>query len=113
MIIDSHAHFVMTDEMYRYMSELVASRANPAAPFGGVSEAALHAVSDRLISIMDGVGTDVQFLSPRPYMMMHSVKPAKVTALWTRAVNDAIHAQCLLHPERFRGVAGLPQVRTE
>ena len=81
MIIDSHAHVVMTDELYRYMSELVASRANPAAPFSGIKEEALHAVSDRLIAIMDGVGTDVQFLSPRPYMMLHSIKPAKVTAL--------------------------------
>lgn len=113
MIIDSHAHVVMTDELYRYMSELVASRANPAAPFSGVKEEALHAVSNRLIAIMDGVGTDVQFLSPRPYMMLHSIKPSKVTALWTRAVNDAIHAQCQLHPDRFRGVAGLPQFRAE
>lgn len=113
MIVDSHAHVLMSDELYRYMSELVASRANPAGPFSGVGEAALRAVSERLITIMDGVGTDVQFLSPRPYMMMHSVKPAQVTNLWTRAVNDAIHAQCQLYPQRFRGVAGLPQYRGE
>jgi 4-oxalmesaconate hydratase len=111
MIIDSHAHIVMPDELYRYMGELVASRANPAGPFGGVAAEVIHTVARRLISIMDGVGTDLQFLSPRPYMMLHSLKPAKVTALWTRAVNDAIHAQCQLYPKRFRGVAGLPQYR--
>ena len=104
MIIDSHAHVVMTDELYRYMGELVASRANPAGPFAGVGEDALHAVSKRLIGIMDGVGTDIQFLSPRPYMMLHSIKPARVTQMWTRAVNDAIHAQCQLYPDRFRGM---------
>ena len=38
-----------------------------------------------IIDIMDTVGTDIQFLSPRPYMQMHSVKPARVTALWTAA----------------------------
>jgi 4-oxalmesaconate hydratase len=113
VIVDSHAHVVMTDELYRYMSELVASRANPAGPFSGGSEAATRAVTDRLVEIMDGVGTDIQFLSPRPYMMMHSVKPPKVTEVWTRAVNDAIHAQCMMRPDRFRGVAGLPQYRAE
>lgn len=113
MIIDSHAHVVMTDELYRYMGELVASRANPAGPFAGVGEDALHAVSKRLIGIMDGVGTNIQFLSPRPYMMLHSIKPARVTQMWTRAVNDAIHAQCQLYPDRFRGIAGLPQYYAE
>src|SRR5258706_8172856 len=113
MIIDSHAHVVMTDALYRYMGELVASRANPAGPFAGVGEAALHEVSGRLLSIMDGVGTDIQFLSPRPYMMMHSSKSGRVTGMWTRAVNNAIHAQCKLHPDRFRGVAGLPQFRAD
>ena len=113
MIIDSHAHVVMTDELYRYMGELVASRANPAGPFAGVGEKALQEVSKRLLSLMDGVGTDMQFLSPRPYMMMHSIRPARVTQLWTLAVNDAIHAQCQLHPSRFRGVAGLPQYRND
>lgn len=113
MIIDSHAHVIMTDELYRYMSELVASRANPAGPFAGVSAESLQESSHRLISIMDGVGTDIQFLSPRPYMMLHSVNPARVSAIWTRAVNDAIHSMCELHPDRFRGVAGLPQFRKE
>lgn len=113
MIVDSHAHVVMTDDLYRYMAELVASRANPASPFKGASAELLRKAADGLVGMMDDVGTDVQFLSPRPYMQMHSVRPATVTALWTRAVNDAIHAQCQLHPQRFRGVAGLPQYRAE
>ena len=37
---------------------------------------------------MDSVGTDIQFLSPRRYMQMQSVKPAKVSELWTRHQND-------------------------
>ena len=31
MIIDSHAHVVIPPESYKFMAELVASRANPAA----------------------------------------------------------------------------------
>ena len=29
MIIDSHAHVVMPEDMYRYFAELVSARANP------------------------------------------------------------------------------------
>jgi 4-oxalmesaconate hydratase len=60
---------------------------------------------------MDKVGTDIQFLSPRPYMQMHSVKPAKVTQLWTAHMNDLIHRTVQMFPKRFRAVAGLPQFR--
>ena len=78
MIIDSHAHVVLPQESYRYMAELVSSRSNPAA---GVSlpDSSVRGAGESLLAIMDSVGTDVQFLSPRPYMQMHSVKPAKVT----------------------------------
>jgi 4-oxalmesaconate hydratase len=113
MIVDSHAHLAMPPELYQYMAELVASRANPSAPFSGVSDETVERTASRLITIMDGVGTDVQFLSPRPYMMMHSIRPARVGTMWTRAVNDVIHAKCRLFPNRFRGVAGLPQYRRD
>ncbi len=113
MIVDSHAHIVMTDDLYKYMAELVASRANPASPFKNADEALLRKASEGLIRMMDEVGTDIQFLSPRPYMAMHSIRPAKVGATWTRIVNDAIAAQCRMFPDRFRGIAGLPQFRTE
>ena len=62
---------------------------------------------------MDKVGTDIQFLSPRPYMQMHSVKPAKVTAMWTTHMNDLIYRTVQMFPTRFRAVAGLPQYRDE
>lgn len=111
MIIDSHGHVLMPDESYRTMAELVASRANPTVGTDGPSEEALKSAADKLVKILDDVGTDIQFLSPRPYAQMHSIKPAKVTLLWTRYVNDLIHKQVKLHPARFRGMAGLPQYR--
>ena len=52
------------------------------------------------------VGTDIQFLSPRPYMQMHSVKPAKVTAMWTSHMNDLVYRTEKMFPTRFRSVAG-------
>jgi 4-oxalmesaconate hydratase len=112
MIIDSHAHVVLPPESYKYMAELVASRANPSAN-PSLTDEAVRKAGQTIIDIMDKVGTDIQFLSPRPYMQMHSVKPAKVTALWTRHMNDLIHRTVQMFPKRFRGVAGLPQYRDE
>ncbi|HEY0105607.1 MAG TPA: amidohydrolase family protein [Rhizomicrobium sp.] len=113
MIIDSHAHVVMPDDIFKFMAELVSSRANPPSRerYTITDEAALRSVTQGLVNSMDEVGTDVQFLSPRPYMMMHSIKPAKVGHMWTQAINDVIHRQCQMFPDRFRGVAGLPQYR--
>jgi len=99
MIVDSHAHVVMPSELYQYMGELVASRANPAGKFSGVSRESIDEVASRLISVMDGVGTDIQFLSPRPYMMLHSLKPARVGAMWTRAVKRCDLRQVQAVPE--------------
>jgi 4-oxalmesaconate hydratase len=44
-------------------------------------------------------------------MQMHSVKPSKVTALWTRYMNDLVYRTVEMFPTRFRAVAGLPQYR--
>lgn len=110
MIIDSHAHVVVPPESYKYMAELVASRANPAAA-PKLTDEAVRTAGQSIVDIMDKVGTDIQFLSPRPYMQMHSVKPAKVTALWTQHMNDLVHRTVQMFPTRFRGVAGLPQYR--
>jgi 4-oxalmesaconate hydratase len=110
MIIDSHAHAMLPPDSYRYMAELVASRANPTfAPV--LTDEGVRKAGQSIIDIMDAVGTDIQFLSPRPYMAMHSVKPGKVTELWTRHMNDLVHRTVQMFPSRFRAVAGLPQYR--
>ena len=110
LIIDSHAHVVVPPEAYKYMAELVASRANPTSP-PVLPEESVRKAGQTIIDIMDRVGTDIQFLSPRPYMQMHSVKPSKVTALWTRYMNDLVYRTVEMFPTRFRAVAGLPQYR--
>ncbi|PKO79151.1 MAG: amidohydrolase [Betaproteobacteria bacterium HGW-Betaproteobacteria-13] len=112
LIIDSHAHVVLPPESYKFMSELVASRANPASK-PKLTDEAVRVAGQGIIDIMDRVGTDIQFLSPRPYMQMHSVKPAAVTALWTAHMNDLIFETVKMFPKRFRAVAGLPQYRDE
>lgn len=110
-IIDSHAHVVVPAESYKFMAELVSSRGNPHAGNPQLSDEAVRKAGQQIIDIMDKVGTDIQFLSPRPYMQMHSVKPAGVTLAWTRHMNDLIYRTVQMFPTRFRAVAGLPQYR--
>src|SRR5690606_38358332 len=81
--------------------------------YKGPDDEQLRQATEGLIRIMDKNGTDVQFISPRPYMMAHSIRPSKVSAEWNRLVNDVIHRQCQMFPDRLRGVAGLPQYRDE
>ncbi|MBC8740892.1 amidohydrolase [Paraburkholderia sp. UCT31] len=108
MIIDSHAHVVMPPQSFRYMAELVGGRANPSTT-PNIPDEAVRKQAEELVRSMDSVGTDIQFISPRPYLQMHSVKPARVTELWTRHCNDLIKRFVDMFPDRFRGVAGLPQ----
>ena len=89
VIIDSHAHIVMPPESFRFMAELIGGRANPHT-LPKIADASVRKVAEELVKTMDSVGTDVQFTSPRPYLQMHSVKPGKVTELWSRHCNDLI-----------------------
>jgi 4-oxalmesaconate hydratase len=96
--------------MYEYQAKLFARR----APFRGpkLADDVLEAKLVGHLAVLDSGGIDVQLISPRPYTMMHSLFGANVVGAWTRYVNDLIHRQVGLHPDRLRAVAGLPQYRT-
>jgi len=112
LIIDAHAHLVAPDSLYAYLSTLRASGGTygNASP---VTDEALTAAAASNVKIMDSVGTDMQLLSPRPFQLNHSAKPPQVVHMWVRANNDTIARTVKMHPTRFRGVAGLPQVAGE
>ena len=65
---------------------------------------------ERHLRLLDAQGIDLQLLSPRPVAMMHWERQFLVDQ-WTRVTNDLIARQCKLHPDRFQGVAQLPQTR--
>lgn len=112
MIIDTHAHAIFPQAISAYAADLVASRANPTAgPRQPITDEMLREPMAHHIANMDKVGTDVQIISPRPFMLMHSVDPPKVTRTWTRFNNDQIHRQVQMFPARIKGMAGLPQHR--
>lgn len=107
MIIDAHAHLVAPDSLYAYRANLLAD----GGYHGGkakVSDDDLAAAAASNVATMDGVGTDVQLISPRPYHQGHSMQPARLVHDWITANNDVIARTVELHPTRFAGVAGLP-----
>lgn len=109
MIIDAHGHTVAPAEVYEYQAKMIARRESFKPP--RLSDDLLAEKLKGHVALLDEVGTDVQFISPRPYTMMHSFFNAGMVQTWTRFVNDTIHRQCGLFPDRFRAIAGLPQFR--
>ncbi|MBX5437835.1 MAG: amidohydrolase [Alicyclobacillaceae bacterium] len=111
MIIDAHAHLVAPPEVYVYQAHLLASRGSPVQHMVRpvISDDLLETHLQEQLAIMRRVGTDVQLVSPRPFHMMHSLKPEKIVREWTMFTNDIIARQVKLHPEAIVGVAALPQ----
>ena len=109
MIIDAHAHLVAPPSLYNYRSVLQASRGQHGFYKALVSDDELSKFAAQNVALMDEVGTDLQILSPRPYMMLHGENRFEDVSAWTESNNDMIALTIQMHPKRFRGVAGLPQ----
>jgi predicted TIM-barrel fold metal-dependent hydrolase len=117
MIIDIHGHVVAPPELYAYQASLLASRGAHGRGKVQISDEKLaNAVwgsrqgePKTHIALLDEVGTDIQFVSPRPFHMMHSAKPERIVRWYTEEANNVIAQVCKLSPHRFRGIAGLPQ----
>lgn len=113
MIIDAHGHVSLPPEAYQYQAQLIASSGNPHSGPPKISEERQLIGMERTIKAIDAAGTDIQLVSPRPYHLMHSLGPRNIVEKWTRFVNDQIAENVRLKPDRFIGVGGLPQFRTE
>ena len=109
MIIDIHGHTVAPPEVYKFQSQLLGSRGNPFDKAPKISDESINKELLNHIGKLKKVGTDLQLISPRPYLAMHSIKPTSVVHIWTEFINNIIAQQVKLQPDYFRGVAGLPQ----
>jgi len=110
MIIDIHGHTNAPPSLYAYKAGLLSSRGAHGRGNPGLNEEVMAGVvKNHLANNLDKVGTDVQFLSPRPFQLMHSEQPERIVQWWVQANNDAIATSVKLAPDRYRGVAGLPQ----
>ncbi len=112
MIVDAHAHLQAPPILYAYPQGLLNTRGMEGRPALNISDEALEAVTKQQMERMDSVGTNIQFTSPRPYMM-HSEKPAHIVRWWNEELNNMIARQVKAHPDRFQGIGTLPQLAGE
>jgi 4-oxalmesaconate hydratase len=118
LIIDAHAHTVANRRGPTYGALMGRwTTLEAAGTFSGkpkkIDDAELLDGAARQLELMDDVGTDLQLTSPRPFVMKHSHKPAKIVHYWVELNNDAIATQAAEHPDRIKGVAALPQISGE
>jgi OH-DDVA meta-cleavage compound hydrolase len=120
MIIDCHGHVSAPVELWAYKANILAHRGSHGR--GGVKvtdeqiiEAAhkKEAFPKGHLPLLHDHGTDMQLISPRPFQMMQSTKPARLVHWFCEEANTIIHRQCQLIPDKFLPVAGLPQAAGE
>lgn len=120
MIIDCHGHVSAPVELWAYKANLLAHRGSHGRGGVHVTDEQIVAAAHRKeafpkghLPLLHDHGTDIQLISPRPFQMMNSAKPARVVHWFCEEVNTIIHRQCQLIPDKFLPVAGLPQAAGE
>lgn len=112
MIIDVHGHVSAPPELYAYKSNLLSSRGYHGKGSAGISDERMHQAAQRHVELLKSVGTDVQFISPRPFQLMHSATPEAIVRWWVEANNDLIARQCRAFPHFFAVSAVCPKPQT-
>jgi OH-DDVA meta-cleavage compound hydrolase len=120
VIIDCHGHVSAPAQLWAYKATLLAARGSHGR--GGVKvtdddlRAALNASEIGPRGHLDALrhhGTDVQLISPRPFQLMHSEKPARIVQWFAEECHNIIFRQTQMFPGKFFGVASLAQVAGE
>ena len=110
MIIDIHGHTNAPPQLYAYKSGFAPVVATTAKVTTVLPRKIWHRwFENHLKNHLDKVGTDIQFLSPRPFQLMHSEKPDKIVHWWNEANNDVIKMTVDIAPTDIEVFAVLPQ----
>ena len=111
MIIDVHGHVSAPTELWAYKANLLSARGAHGRGGVNVSDDEIRAAANRKenwakghLDYMRDHGTDVQLISPRPFQLMQSEKPAKLVHWFTEECNNIIHRQMKLFPGKWIGV---------
>jgi len=121
MIIDCHAHVSAPVELWAYKASLLSHRgAHGRGKVNVTDDQIKHAVEEHKeafphphMHYIDKVGTNMQLISPRPFQLMHSEQQAILVQWFHEEVNNIIHRETQIYPDRFVGIAGIPTVAGE
>jgi predicted TIM-barrel fold metal-dependent hydrolase len=115
-VLDVHGHVTVPFSANSFLVLMMGSNTPMASPIGqdkagpaavGVEEFRAAALGH--VRYLDERNIDVQIIGPRPFLMMGWMEEHLLPS-WTRYVNDMIHQQCEMFPDRFLGAAMLPQI---
>jgi 4-oxalmesaconate hydratase len=113
VIIDSHGHYTTAPAAHTAWREqqVAAWEAGTTPPsYPSISDDEIRqTIEASQLRLMDERGIDVTLFSPRASAMAPHVGDPAVSLEWSRRCNDLIHRVTTLYPDRFIGVAQLPQ----
>ncbi len=107
-VVDVHGHMTTPAGFRQFLAEIV-SQNTPGRKLE-VTDEQLEAAQQRHLKFMDDRNIDIQLVGPRPIAMWHWMRPF-LQEFWAKTTNDVIARIVKLHPDRFRGMAQLPQSR--
>ncbi len=110
LIIDIHGHTTAPGELYGYNYQIMANRGEFGRGNPRMSDERIEAAMKGHLEQLAKVGTDMQFIAPRPWGLPNAGGDEKTLQWMAQAANDLIARQVELHPTVLRGIAGLPQV---
>jgi predicted TIM-barrel fold metal-dependent hydrolase len=115
-VLDVHGHVSVPFSANSFLTLMMGSNTAMDSPIGQdhagparVSREEFHSAALGHVRYLDDRNIDVQVVGPRPFLMLGWMEPHLLPS-WTRYVNDMIHQQVAMFPDRFLGAAMLPQV---
>lgn len=110
MIVDSHGHYTQAPPQLRaYRGEQVVHQARPRPATFTIPDEQIAKSLQPNLDRMDKLGVDCVLFSPRAGSMGHDFGTELVSRYWTEINNDIIAQVTRLFPDRYLGVAQLPQ----
>jgi predicted TIM-barrel fold metal-dependent hydrolase len=111
-VIDVHGHMTTPPSFRGTIANWVSQNTGPSnhGVFPEISEEAMATANKRHLDMLDDHSIDFQLLSPRPIAMWHWMRP-HLQYDWTHYTNDTIAQIMKQFPDRFGGIAQLPQNR--
>ncbi|MSQ24392.1 MAG: amidohydrolase [Chloroflexi bacterium] len=106
-VVDVHGHMTTPDRFRNYAMGLMSIRSPGTEPLKISDDELDHSLGEH-VTALDKRNIDVQLISPRPVAMLHWESP-HIQEQWCTVTNDVIAQTVRLHPDRFGGIAQLPQ----